>query len=65
MSSGTWSSDKYAEIRPRGGHVAWNLNPGTSFMLLGGWDEENRDTTDIVHLDGRVEPGFNLQYETR
>ena len=65
MSSGTWSSDKYAEIRNRGGHVSWNLNPGTSFMLLSGWDNDSKKTTEIVHLDGRVEPGFNLQYDIR
>ena len=63
--SGTWSGDKYEEIRPRDGHVKWNTNPGESFMLLGGSDIESKNTSDVVYLNGTVKPGFKLQYETR
>ena len=67
MSSGKWSSKKYSPIRPRTGHVSWNLNPGESFMLLGGayYHDESKKSTDVVYLNGTVEPGFNLPYETR
>ena len=62
ISSGSWSSDKYQNIRPRDDHLSWNINPGESFLLLGGGDFENRRTTDIVYTNGTVVPGFDLQY---
>ena len=62
ISSGSWSSSKYQEIRNRSNHVVWDVNPGKYFMLLGGRDSTHRQTTDIVHYDGTVEPGFNLPY---
>ena len=58
ISSGRWSGTKYEATRVRYHHLVWNINPGESFMLLGGWYA----TTDIVHYNGKVEPGFNLQY---
>ena len=61
ISSGRWSGTKYEAIRSRYFHLVWNINPGESFMLLGG--DYDRKTTDIVHYNGKVEPGFNLQYE--
>ena len=62
ITSGSWSSSKYQSIRNRDRSVAWNINPGVSFMILGGG---SRRTTDIVYTNGTVERGFNLQYNTR
>ena len=46
----------------------WNINPGEKFMLLGSSyhddDGDSRRTTDIVHYNGNIESGFNLQYDT-
>ena len=64
ISSGSWSSDKYQNIRPRYQHKSWNINPGESFLLLGGGENtQNRRTTDIVYINGTVVPGFDLQYD--
>ena len=71
LTSGTWSTSKYQPIRSRRTHVAWNINPGKSFMLLGGgWTngrnaDKNVRTTDIVHFNGTVEQGFMLQYDVK
>ena len=65
MSGGSWSSTKFQSIRSRWGAVTWNLNPGASFMILGGGDSGSKRTTDIVYTNGTVEPGFDLQYDTR
>ena len=54
----SWSSNKYQVQTHRAQHVSWNINPGQSFMLFGGIDTE---TSSIVHRDGTIEPGFNLQ----
>ena len=64
ITSGSWSTSKYQSIRNRYGSVAWNINPGQSFMILGGAysNSEARSTTDIVYTNGTVEPGFDLQY---
>ena len=62
MSGGSWSSTKFQSIRSRYVAVTWNLNPGTSFMILGGL--YSGGTTDIVHTNGTVEPGFNLKYDS-
>ena len=64
ISSGSWSSDNYQPIRPRAGHVAWNVRAG-EVILLGGWDSESQRTTDVVYTNGTVVPGFNLQYDVR
>ena len=64
ITKGSWSRSKYQPTRPRWGHVSWYINPGESFMLLGGSDSESRRTTDIVHRNGTVTPGFNLKYST-
>ena len=61
ISSGSWSSDNYQPIRPRNGHVAWNVRAG-EVILLGDWDNNQR-TTDVVYTNGTVVPGFNLQYD--
>ena len=64
ISSGSWSSDKFQPITSRFSHLVWNTSPSESFMLLGGVDENGRTrTTDIVHINGTVEPGFNLQHD--
>ena len=56
--SGSWSSAKYQELKTWAcRRLVWNINPGESFMLLG------RLTTDIVHYNGNVETGFDLQYD--
>ena len=71
VTSETWSSSKYQSIRKRLEHVAWNIDPGKSFMLIGGgWTNgqnmnENARTTDIVHMNGTVEQGFDLQYDVK
>ena len=62
ISSGSWSSDNYQPIRPRRGHVTWNLPTG-EVILLGGLPTER--TTDIVYTNGTVVPGFNLEYDVR
>ena len=63
INSGSWSSDKYQPIRPRYGHVSWNISPGESFMVLGGYNgSRNTLTTDIVYTNGTVVPGFELKY---
>ena len=62
ITSGTWSTSKYQSIRNRYGSVSWNMNPGHSFMILGGSNSQARSTTDIVYTNGTVEPGFDLQY---
>jgi len=61
ISSGRWSGTKYEATRRRFYHLVWYIKPGESFMLLGG--RFNPKTTDIVHYNGKVEPGFNLQYD--
>ena len=61
ISSGSWSSTKYQETRSKRYFQVWNINPGENFMLLGG--QQNQRTTDIVHNNGNVEPGFNLEYD--
>ena len=63
ITSGSWSTSRYESIRKRYLSVSWNINPGESFMILGGGGVNLR-TTDIVHTNGTVEPGFNLQYDT-
>ena len=65
ITSGTWSTTKYQSIRYRYESVAWNINPGHSFMILGGYNRQTSSsdtTTDIVYTNGTVEPGFDLQY---
>ena len=62
MSGGSWSSTKFQSIRYRYYAVTWNLIPGKSFMILGG--SGSSKTTDIVHTNGTVEPGFDLQYDS-
>ena len=64
ITKGTWSSSYYQPTRTRRFHVTWNINPGESFMLLGSWDNKYKRTTDIVHRNGTVTPGFNLKYST-
>ena len=63
MSGGSWSSTKFQSIRSRIAAVSWNLNPGASFMILGGTGSSR--TTDIVYTNGTVEPGFDLQYDSQ
>ena len=67
ITSGSWSTSKYQSIRERFISVAWNINPGQSFMILGAAysKSEARSTTDIVYTNGTVEPGFDLQYASR
>ena len=62
---GKWSSSRYQKIRPRYAHVSWNIKPGEYFMLIGGdpFEEKSRRTTDIVHRNGKVTPGFKLKYD--
>ena len=60
ITSGSWSTSKYQSIRNRYASVTWNINPGHSFMILGGTTDIS--TTDIVYTNGTVEPGFDLQY---
>ena len=65
IKSGSWSSSKYQSIRDRSFSVTWNINPGHSFMILGGYNSQTSSsdtTTDIVYTNGTVEPGFDLQY---
>ena len=64
ITSGSWSTSKYESIRKRYYSVSWNINPGESFMILGSGDNLNLRTTDIVHTNGTVERGFDLQYDT-
>ena len=64
LSGGSWSTMKFQSIRSRYRAVTWNLNPGKFFMILGGVESGNRKTTDIVHTNGTVEPGFDLQYDS-
>ena len=63
ITSGSWSSDKYQNIRTRWQHLSWNINPGESFLLLGGGNSQNRRNTDMVYTNGTVVPGFDLQYD--
>ena len=67
ITSGSWSTSKYESLsQKRWLSVSWNINPGESFMILGGvvQGEPSLRTTDIVHTNGTVEPGFDLQYDT-
>ena len=51
-SGGSWSNTtKFQSIRDREFFVTWNLNPGKSFMILGGTDSGSIRTTDIVHTN--------------
>ena len=45
-------------------HLVWNINPGESFMLIGGFENAVRRATDIVYYNGTIKPGFNLRYDT-
>ena len=58
ISSGSWSSTNYQPISPRDRHLAWNMEPGKFYMLIGG----GSDTSDIVYGNGTNEQGFPLQY---
>ena len=62
ITKGSWSGEKYLQQSSRYNHVRWNINPGESFMLLGGMYSQK--STDIVHVSGKVEPGFALKYVT-
>ena len=63
ISSGSWSSEKYQNIRPRYSHQSWKINPGEFMLLGGGGNYQNRRTTDIVYRNGTVVPGFTLQHD--
>ena len=65
ISSGSWASNKYPSIRARFSHLVWNINPGQSFMIIGGVDSNGARTrtTDILHNNGTIEPGFDLQHD--
>ena len=65
ITSGSWSSSKYQSIRNRYYSVTWNINPGVSFMILGGYYSSAKRTTDIVYTNGTVEQGFDLQYDAK
>ena len=66
ISSGSWSSEKFQNITPRLWPISWNINPGESFMILGGDGfSTSMRSTDIVYTNGTVEAGFSLPYEFR
>ena len=58
-ASGTWTQS-HTLRQKRGGHVSWATASGV--YLIGGYD--SRRTSEKVNLDGSVEEGFSLKYET-
>ena len=48
-------------------HCTWDVDPGRSFMLLGGDEGDNQatKTTELVFYNGTVALSFNLQYIAR
>ena len=66
MINGVWTITHNLTY-PRSYHCSWEINPGISFMLLGGVDAQSADvrTTDIVFYNGTIKPGFDLAYDAR
>ena len=59
-ASGTWTKS-HTLRQERYGHVSWATASGV--YLIGGW--YSKRTSEKVKLDGSVEEGFSLKYETR
>ena len=66
LINGVWTNT-HNLISGRAEHSSWDIDPGNSFMLLGGVQEnyEATKTTEIVFFNGSVASGFNLQYFAR
>ena len=66
LVNGVWTITHYLNFA-RSVHSTWDLDPGRSFMLLGGEDKDYQaiKTTELVFYNGTVAPGFNLQYLAR
>ena len=60
-ASGTWIKS-HTLRHPRGGHVSWATASGV--YLIGGYHTESIRTSEKVKLDGSVEEGFRLEYDT-
>ena len=58
-ASGTWNQSHTLREK-RHAHVSWATDSGV--YLIGGW--YSRNTTEKVKLDGSVEEGFSLKYDT-
>ena len=59
-SAGTWNQSHTLRQR-RQHHVSWATASGV--YLIGGWD--NLRSSEKVKLDGSVEEGFSLKYDTK
>ena len=66
LINGVWTST-HNLISGRAEHSSWDVDPGISFMLLGGAvaNFAPTKTTEVVFYDGTVTSGFNLQYFAR
>ena len=58
-ASGTWTQS-HTTRQKRGGHVSWATASGV--YLIGG--TISKRTTEKVKLDGSVEDGFSMKYQT-
>ena len=59
-ASGTWTQS-HTLRQSRSGHVSWSTSSGV--YLMGGWGSLR--TSEKVKIDGSVEEGFVLKYDTR
>ena len=59
-ASGTWN-ESHTLTQKRAGHVSWATSSGV--YLIGGW--YSLRTSEKVKLNGSVEEGFSLKYDTR
>ena len=60
-ASGTWNQSHTLKQR-RFNHVSWATASGA--YLIGGRDSPSLRTSEKVKLDGSVEEGFSLKYDT-
>ena len=60
--SGNWTQS-HTLLQSRAHHVSWVTKYGV--YLIGGSQNGNKKTTELVKEDGSVEDGFSLKYSTR
>ena len=62
-NQGIWNISHHLSSR-RSGHCSWTTAAGNKTFLMGGNQQDHRQSTDIVGPDGAVEQGFELEYGT-
>ena len=62
--SGTWTQS-HTLTEERYGHISWTPDPSLGTYLIGGFSFYNMRTSELVKIDGSVEQGISLKYDTK